>query len=76
MKPFSDEILSTAVYLLIAKRQSEPDSKIYVSPKSPSGRILSDTGGHGPAPVRENRWLPFHQWEFNETLPDRNRKQK
>lgn len=76
VKPFSDKILSTLVYLLIGKRQTEPDSKIYISPRSPNRRIILDTGGHGTATIRENRWLPFHQWEFNETLPDRNRKQK
>lgn len=76
VKPFSDKILSTLVYLLIGKRQTEAASKIYISPRSPNSRIVLDTGGHGTATIRENRWLPFHQWEFNETLPDRNRKQK
>lgn len=76
VKPLSDKILPAPVYLLIGKRQTEADSKIYISPRSPRSRIVLDAGGHGTATIRENRWLPLHQWEFNETLPGRNRKQK
>ena len=40
VKHFIDRINSISIYLLIAKRQTEPDRKIYVSTRDHNSKII------------------------------------